>query len=82
MIELRLGDLVRLRKPHACGENAWEIVRLGADIGLRCQHCVHRILLSRADLERRLTSFIRRAPSLEPPPDLELDPPGTDPPSP
>ncbi len=61
---------MRLRKPHACGYNAWEIVRLGADIGLRCGQCAHRILLARPELERRLTGFIRRAIPAEPPLDL------------
>jgi len=64
-----MGDLVRLRKPHACGENQWEIVRLGADIGLRCRGCGHRILLARSELERRLTSFIERAAPPELPPE-------------
>jgi hypothetical protein len=63
---------VRLRKPHACGNNQWEIVRLGADIGLRCQGCAHRILLARSELERRLTSFIHRAAPAEPPANLGL----------
>ena len=62
MIPLNLGDAVRLRKPHACGENQWEIVRLGADIGLRCRGCGHRILLARSELERRMVSFIERGP--------------------
>ena len=64
------GDVVRLRKPHACGENRWEVVRLGADIGLRCLQCGHRIMLARSELERRITAFVVRAgqpvPELEP----------------
>ena len=27
-----LGDVVQMKKPHACGENKWEILRMGADI--------------------------------------------------
>ena len=38
-IEIRLGDVVRLRKPHPCGGYEWNIVRLGADIGLQCTTC-------------------------------------------
>jgi hypothetical protein len=63
---------LQLRKPHACGANEWEVVRLGADIGLRCRGCAHRILLPRPDLERRLTSFLHRSPRSEPPGDLDL----------
>jgi len=36
VVEFRLSDVVRLRKPHPCGGDTWGVVRLGADIGLRC----------------------------------------------
>lgn len=58
--EFRLGDVVRLRKPHPCGGFDWVVVRLGADIGLRCLKCNHRVLLDRAVLERRLKQFVSR----------------------
>ena len=60
-VEVHLGDVVRLRKPHACGGTDWTVVRLGADIGLRCLKCEHRVLLARALFERRLKSFLARA---------------------
>ncbi|MCX7860424.1 DUF951 domain-containing protein [Chloroflexus sp.] len=53
-IPLNLNDVVQLRKPHACGGNTWRIVRLGADIGLRCETCGRRVLLPRSELERRI----------------------------
>ncbi|CAA9549929.1 MAG: protein of unknown function DUF951 [uncultured Thermomicrobiales bacterium] len=56
-----LGDVVRLRKPHPCGSQEWTVVRLGADIGLRCHGCQHRVMLTRRDLERRLKAFVSRA---------------------
>ncbi|MBA3414166.1 MAG: DUF951 domain-containing protein [Chloroflexia bacterium] len=61
-LELFLGDEVRLRKPHPCGSHDWTVVRLGADIGLRCHGCEHRVLLPRRTLEKRLKSFLRRGP--------------------
>jgi hypothetical protein len=60
-IEVHVGDVVRLRKPHACGGTDWTVVRLGADIGLRCERCKHRILLARSVFERRLKTFLSRA---------------------
>ncbi|HEV2129351.1 MAG TPA: DUF951 domain-containing protein [Thermomicrobiales bacterium] len=57
-----MGDIVRLRKPHPCGSHEWEVVRLGADIGLRCQGCKRRVLLPRRTLEQRLKRFISRGP--------------------
>jgi len=52
--ELRLNDLVRLRKAHPCGSYEWRIIRLGADIGLECLGCNRRILLTRRELSRRM----------------------------
>ena len=59
MLELRLDDVVRLRKPHPCGSYDWRVVRLGADIGLKCLRCQRRVLLPIADVERRARSVIR-----------------------
>ena len=63
-IDFRMDDVVRLRKPHPCGGYEWQISRLGADIGLRCQKCNRRVLLERATLEKRLKAFVRRGPAL------------------
>ena len=59
-IEFRMGDVVRLRKPHPCGSFDWKVVRLGADLGLRCLKCDHRVLLPRSTVERRLKEFVSR----------------------
>jgi len=64
-LELFLGDVVRLRKPHPCGGYDWEVVRVGADIGIRCLTCQHKVLLERRDLERRLKTFVKRAAPLD-----------------
>ena len=60
-VDFQVGDIVRLRKPHPCGGYDWEVVRLGADIGLKCQTCQHRVLLTRRELEKRLKTFVQRA---------------------
>jgi hypothetical protein len=59
MLELRLDDVVHLRKPHPCGSYDWRVVRLGADIGLRCLRCQRRVLLPIADVERRTRTVTR-----------------------
>ena len=48
--ELKLDDVVRLRKVHPCGNTDWKVVRLGADIGLVCIGCGRRVLLERRQL--------------------------------
>lgn len=66
IIDFRMQDVVRLRKPHPCGGFEWEIVRIGADIGLRCLTCKRRVLLDRRTLEKRLKLFVLRGPELDP----------------
>ena len=65
IVEFRMADVVRLRKPHPCGSYEWEVVRLGADIGLKCGACGHRVLLGRRTLEKRLKTFVSRGPELD-----------------
>ncbi len=60
MLEVKIGDVVRLKKKHACGGEEWEVVRLGADIGIKCLKCRHRVLLERAAFERRVKAFVSR----------------------
>lgn len=60
VVELRLGDTIRLKKPHPCGGSVWVVVRLGADIGIKCMKCQHAVLLERPILERRIKAFISR----------------------
>lgn len=61
-LDVYLDDVVRLRKPHPCGATDWVVVRLGADIGLRCLGCGRRVLLPRRELEKRLKTFVSRGP--------------------
>lgn len=60
VLEIRMGDIVRLRKPHPCGGYEWEVVRLGADIGMVCQTCGRRVLLPRREFEKRVKTFLHR----------------------
>ncbi len=60
VVEFRLGDIVRLRKPHPCGGHDWRVVRLGADLRLKCLQCGHTVLLPRSTVERRLKEFVAR----------------------
>jgi hypothetical protein len=64
-LQLYLEDVVRLRKPHPCGSYDWTVVRLGADIGLRCHGCGRKVLLPRRTLEKRLKTFVSRGPAFE-----------------
>jgi len=55
-----LGDVVRLKKKHPCGSDEWQVVRLGADIGIKCLKCQRRVLIARSVFERRVKAFVSR----------------------
>jgi hypothetical protein len=57
-LDLHLGDIVQMRKPHPCGGDRWRIVRLGAEIGIRCLTCDRKVLLPRSTFERRIKKFL------------------------
>jgi hypothetical protein len=61
-LDVALHDVVRLRKPHPCGGYEWTVVRLGADIGIVCNTCKHRVLLPRREFDKRVKKFVSRAP--------------------
>ncbi|MCK5054867.1 MAG: DUF951 domain-containing protein [Anaerolineales bacterium] len=58
--DIQQDDVIRLRKPHPCGSTDWIVVRIGADIGLKCLGCGRRILLPRRDVVRRMKKRLPR----------------------
>ena len=60
VLALLLGDVVRLQRRHPCGGDTWQVDRLGADIGLRCQSCGRHVLVDRRRVEQRLVEFVTR----------------------
>ena len=50
-----------MRKQHPCGGSLWQVTRLGADIGLECQTCQRRVMLSRRELTRRAKTITSNA---------------------
>ena len=60
VMEIRLGDVVRLKKKHPCGGYEWQVTRLGADIGIKCLQCQRRVMLQRSVFERRVKAFVSR----------------------
>lgn len=51
---MNVGEIATMKKPHACGSYEWEIVRVGADIGIKCIKCGHRVMLERAYFNKRV----------------------------
>jgi hypothetical protein len=60
-IEIKLGDVVRLRKAHPCGSYEWEVMSVGANIGLKCLRCQRRVVLARDGFKRRVKESVSRS---------------------
>jgi hypothetical protein len=60
-LPLQVGDTVQMRKQHPCGGDTWMIVRIGADIGIRCLTCHRKVLLARSECERRIKRIVAHA---------------------
>ncbi|MBG9981288.1 DUF951 domain-containing protein [Facklamia sp. DSM 111018] len=51
-------DIVEMRKPHACQTNRWQIIRMGMDIRIRCEHCQHIVTMTRRDFDKKLKKVL------------------------
>ena len=56
--DYKLGSIVIMKKQHPCGTNLWEVVRLGADIKIKCINCGRTILLPRIEFNKKLKKII------------------------
>ncbi|SFP89969.1 hypothetical protein SAMN05518683_11262 [Salibacterium halotolerans] len=56
-----LHDVVEMKKPHPCGENRWKIIRVGADIRIKCQGCGHSVMLPRREFRKKMKKVIEHA---------------------
>lgn len=52
--KLQIGDIIIMKKPHACGESRWEITRLGVDLKLKCLGCSHEIMMDRLEVYKKM----------------------------
>lgn len=59
--DYQLGDIVELKKPHPCTlkSTKFEIVRVGADLKIKCLGCGNIILISRDNFNKRFKRVIK-----------------------
>lgn len=60
LVNYQLGDIVQMKKGHPCGNNEWEIIRVGADFKIKCTGCGRRVMLPRTKFERAVKALLRR----------------------
>ncbi len=63
-LKLKMGDTLRLKKPHPCGGRLWTVARLGADIGIQCAKCGRHALIPRSRLEPQVKEAAPQAAAL------------------
>lgn len=59
-MDIRVGDVVTLKKQHPCGSRAWQVLRIGADFRLKCRGCGHQIMVPRTLVEKNLKGLERK----------------------
>ena len=56
--EFELHDVVEMKKPHPCGVNKWKIIRMGADIRIKCEGCGHSVMIPRREFARKMMKIL------------------------
>ena len=57
-MNIKLGDILVMKKDHPCGEKRWRVLRVGADFRLRCLGCGHEIMVPRFKAEKNIRGVI------------------------
>ncbi|MBP3205841.1 MAG: DUF951 domain-containing protein [Lachnospiraceae bacterium] len=57
-MDIQVGNILKLKKPHPCGSSEWEVLRIGADFRLKCRGCGHQIMIARPDLEKNIKKIL------------------------
>jgi len=62
-MDIKVGDVLTLKKKHPCGSHLWSTLRIGADFKLKCLGCGHEIMAPRSKIEKNVKAVERRTPS-------------------
>ena len=62
---LNIGDVVKMRKVHPCGNDLWVVTYVGADIKIRCERCGRIVMLDRPTFEKRIKKIVTPAAEAE-----------------
>ena len=58
-MDIRVGDVLTMKKTHPCGEKRWQVLRIGADFKLRCLGCGHEVMGARSKFEKNIRAVER-----------------------
>lgn len=60
MGQYNVGDIVKMRKKHPCGNDEWEIMRTGMDFRIKCSKCARQVWLDRPSFEKAVKKIVRQ----------------------
>ncbi|PUB10992.1 DUF951 domain-containing protein [Paenisporosarcina sp. OV554] len=55
-----LGDIVEMKKQHPCGTNEWKVIRMGADVRIKCEGCQHSVMIPRREFEKKMKKIVKK----------------------
>lgn len=58
-MDVRVGDILTMKKQHPCGSNQWRVLRIGADFKMKCLGCDHEIMSPRSKIEKNIKKIQR-----------------------
>ena len=58
-MDIQIGDVLTVKKPHPCGSKEFEVLRIGADFKIKCLGCVHVVTVARSKIEKNIRSVKR-----------------------
>jgi len=58
-MDVRVGDKLIMKKQHPCGNNRFDVLRIGMDFRIRCEKCGREVMVPRAKVEKRIKKIIR-----------------------
>ena len=59
-MDIQIGDILKMKKPHPCGSREWEVLRIGADFRLKCVGCGHQIMIARRQAEKNIRAISKK----------------------
>lgn len=61
MTDIKVGDVITMKKQHPCGSKDWEVLRVGADFRLKCTGCNHQVMISRTLVEKSFRGYVKHS---------------------
>lgn len=61
-VDISVGDILNMKKPHPCGENRFQVLRIGMDFKIKCMGCGHEVMAPRSKIEKRIKTVVKKEP--------------------